>query len=158
LYPHVKVSDDAKVCQAFVNDGWCDRGEECEERHAWECREYSETGECSKGVRCGLMHVLRAKGSKGAKNEEEEEDEEEGVDDSMPLRKKSKVDGVNAVNAVNAEYAVDVTGDFEGQEDFIQFPTVVDVSTDGDEREESVDSDETEDEGENAVMSSSARA
>ncbi len=138
------MSDDAKVCQAFVNDGWCDRGEECEERHAWECREYSETGECSKGVKCGLMHVLRAKALKGA-------EEDAAVGEATSPRKNVKGD---ETDTAAPNFAVDVRGDFEGQEDFIQFSTVVDVSSDEHEREESVDSDETEgeDESENEKM------
>lgn len=62
-YPHVKVKDDAPVCLDFSTIGWCARGAACGERHAWECREYSETGACKKGKKCELMHILRAKPS-----------------------------------------------------------------------------------------------
>jgi hypothetical protein len=136
----VRVADDAPVCQAFANDGWCDKGPECEERHAWECREYSETGECSKGVKCGLMHVLRAKNLVKRREEEDEkndEEDEKSADESDAPRKKPK-----RVKAANEE-----DGDvFEGQDDFIQFSAPVEKSSEDDETDESVESSSSEQE------------
>ncbi|RXK41484.1 hypothetical protein M231_01192 [Tremella mesenterica] len=63
LYPHVKVSPDAPVCEAFANDGWCDKVEgTCGDLHIWECEEWRKTGKCSKNGKCGLRHVFRSTG------------------------------------------------------------------------------------------------
>jgi len=56
----VKVADNAKICEAFSREGWCDKAEgTCEDLHGWECGEWRETGKCSRGKGCGLRHVLR---------------------------------------------------------------------------------------------------
>ncbi|ORY92833.1 hypothetical protein BCR35DRAFT_349148 [Leucosporidium creatinivorum] len=68
-YAHITVDRDAPVCRAFVEYGWCERGEDCKMRHAVECPEFSERGTCGK-VGCKLPHVLRRR------NEDEEESEE----------------------------------------------------------------------------------
>ncbi|OCF77646.1 hypothetical protein I204_01643 [Kwoniella mangroviensis CBS 8886] len=61
LYPHVKVSSDAPICQDFAKIGWCDKEPGmCENLHIWECQEFREKGTCSKNGKCGLRHVVRA--------------------------------------------------------------------------------------------------
>ncbi|CDZ97969.1 C3H1-type Zn-finger protein [Phaffia rhodozyma] len=60
LYPHIRVSDTAPICGDFIKYGWCDRGLTCSERHALECKEFSEKGTCKMDGKCGLKHVLRA--------------------------------------------------------------------------------------------------
>lgn len=70
LYPHVRVSEDAGVCDAFAREGWCDaEAGTCPKLHVWECGEWRETGTCSRGRRCGLRHVLRAEVGRGSLGE-----------------------------------------------------------------------------------------
>jgi len=58
-YAHVKVSPGAAVCRSFGIYGYCDKGADCPDRHAFECPDFSNTGVCkSKG--CKLPHRERA--------------------------------------------------------------------------------------------------
>lgn len=63
------------MCRAFVEYGWCDKGEECRLRHAVECPEFSERGTCGR-VGCKLPHILRRRNEDGVEDDEEEDDEE----------------------------------------------------------------------------------
>ena len=36
-YLHIKMPAHAKVCKAFARDGWCEKADNCTERHVWEC-------------------------------------------------------------------------------------------------------------------------
>ncbi|KAI8994763.1 hypothetical protein BDB01DRAFT_846768 [Pilobolus umbonatus] len=58
IYSHVKVSNDAPVCKAFAMEGYCSKGNECEEKHVHVCPEFAETGKCS-NANCRLPHVAR---------------------------------------------------------------------------------------------------
>ena len=58
-YAHVRVNPSAQVCKVFTALGYCARGIHCEERHAFECPEYSRIGNCEDPM-CRLPHVDRA--------------------------------------------------------------------------------------------------
>ncbi|KAK2554821.1 Zinc finger CCCH domain-containing protein 3 [Acropora cervicornis] len=57
-YSHVNVSKKAEVCEDFLK-GFCSRGQQCNKKHILECEEFSQTGKCSKGTKCKLMHRTR---------------------------------------------------------------------------------------------------
>ena len=60
LYVHSdKVTPDSPLCKEFASLGWCDKGAECDKRHAWECVEFAEKGVCNTSG-CKLPHILRA--------------------------------------------------------------------------------------------------
>ncbi|ORX39403.1 hypothetical protein BD324DRAFT_619574 [Kockovaella imperatae] len=97
-YPHVRVSDDAPVCDAFAREGWCDEpAGKCPKLHLWECGEWREKGICSRGDKCGLRHVLRAEQGKKADAE--------------------KVDGL--VRDVHRSHVLPVEGGFDDGTEFI---------------------------------------
>ncbi|KAK8853353.1 hypothetical protein IAR55_004057 [Kwoniella newhampshirensis] len=126
-YPHVKVSDDAPVCQAFARDGWCDNeAGTCPELHVWECQEYREKGTCSRKGKCGLRHVLRAE--KGRMDVQEEQH-------ARPKEGKEK------------------EGGFEEQTEFIEFdqgsPGVISDDGEAEESEAEDESAEEEEEDDN---------
>lgn len=79
-YAHVKVSPAAPVCRDFGFYGYCDRGASCEDRHVFECPDFSNTGVCKiKG--CKLPHrerasVLRKGGAAGGRDAASTEDVE----------------------------------------------------------------------------------
>ena len=88
LYPHVRVAEDAPVCEAFARDGWCELDEgTCPELHVWECGEWRSKGTCSRKGRCGLRHVLRAETGKGSTQEAMKEgmDDEETMTGNVPV-------------------------------------------------------------------------
>ena len=58
-YPHVRANPAAAVCRAFSNLGFCSRGISCNERHVFECPDYSNKGNCPNPI-CRLPHVDRA--------------------------------------------------------------------------------------------------
>ncbi|CAK7271298.1 hypothetical protein SEPCBS119000_004532 [Sporothrix epigloea] len=58
-YTHSQVSSGAPVCRPFGLYGYCERGAHCNERHVFECPDFSNTGVCKiKG--CKLPHRERA--------------------------------------------------------------------------------------------------
>ncbi|WVR09560.1 hypothetical protein IAU60_006629 [Kwoniella sp. DSM 27419] len=73
-YPHIRVSPDAPVCEAFARGGWCHKeAGTCEELHVWECPEFRANGTCPKGGKCGLRHVVRAEhGRQGVSSKDDE--------------------------------------------------------------------------------------
>lgn len=103
--------------------GWCDReAGTCPDLHVWECGEWRSKGVCSKGIKCGLQHVLRAENGKGSEKE-------------------AKKDGLEA----DQEFVTDTQGDvpveggFEEQSAFIEFDhgTPADPESDSDGEEDS---------------------
>ena len=90
--------------------------------HVWECGEWRSKGVCSKGIKCGLQHVLRAENGKGSEKE-------------------AKKDGLEA----DQEFVTDTQGDvpveggFEEQSTFIEFDhgTPADPESDSDGEEDS---------------------
>jgi hypothetical protein len=66
------VSPTAEVCEAFAREGWCEApAGTCPKLHVWECQEWREKGTCSRGAKCGLQHVLRAKSAGGVQAKKE---------------------------------------------------------------------------------------
>ncbi|OKL58404.1 hypothetical protein UA08_06094 [Talaromyces atroroseus] len=58
-YTHVRVTPGAPVCRAFGILGYCEKGENCPDRHVYECPDYANTGSCKK-KKCTLPHIDRA--------------------------------------------------------------------------------------------------
>ena len=58
-YTHSKASPGAPVCRAFGYLGYCEKGANCEDRHVFECPDFSNTGKC-KNKNCKLPHRERA--------------------------------------------------------------------------------------------------
>ena len=58
-YAHVRVNPSAQVCQDFSVIGFCSKGALCNDRHVYECPDWSNTGVCT-NKRCRLPHVDRA--------------------------------------------------------------------------------------------------
>ncbi|SPO29210.1 uncharacterized protein UTRI_06159 [Ustilago trichophora] len=86
LYTHSdKLVDGVgtKICRSFSDYGWCERGNECEERHTYECPDFVEKGRCDRKG-CKLVHVIRASvAHDGVERAEEEGGEGEGIGDGM---------------------------------------------------------------------------
>jgi len=87
-YSHVHVSSTALICRLFGIYGYCEKGAACEERHAYECPDFSNTGTCTtKG--CKLLHrhkasVIRrntARGDQPAEDENSDVSSEEDEDE-----------------------------------------------------------------------------
>ncbi|TEA19313.1 Zinc finger CCCH domain-containing protein 7 [Colletotrichum sidae] len=104
----------ALVCRSFGLYGYCDKGDECEERHVFECPDFSNTGKC-KNRSCKLLHRERAsvlrKRAEGDEMEDLSSDEEEADSDD--------VDSDEVEEFVND--AVGDDSDFKVQKDFIAF-------------------------------------
>lgn len=90
--------------------------------HVWECGEWRSKGVCSKGITCGLQHILRAENEKEAKKEGLEPDQEFVTD---------------------TQGDVPVEGGFEEQSAFIEF----DHGTPADPESDSEDEEDSEHEG-----------
>ncbi|KAK0751689.1 hypothetical protein B0T18DRAFT_457656 [Schizothecium vesticola] len=74
-YAHVKVSPGAPVCRSFGIYGYCDKGADCSDRHAFECPDFSNNGVCkTKG--CKLPHRERASALRKAIARDNMEDDE----------------------------------------------------------------------------------
>ncbi|RFU24525.1 hypothetical protein B7463_g11818, partial [Scytalidium lignicola] len=93
-YAHVRVAPTAPICRPFAIYGYCEKGASCQDKHAHECPDFSNTGVCNtKG--CKLPHRYKAsvirkqavRGDTGAEDSssdissDEEEEEEIDSDD-----------------------------------------------------------------------------
>ncbi|KAH0436160.1 hypothetical protein CcaCcLH18_04450 [Colletotrichum camelliae] len=113
-YAHSSVSPGALVCRSFGMYGYCDKGEKCEERHVFECPDFSNTGKCkTKG--CKLLHRERASVLRKRADDDETEDlssDEESADSD-------DVDSDEVEEFINDPVGDD--SDFRVQKDFIAF-------------------------------------
>jgi hypothetical protein len=122
-YAHVKVSPGAPVCRSFGFFGYCKKGAECEDRHAFECPDFSNTGVCkTKG--CKLLHrerasVLRKNGAttRDKSSEEDQEMEDVSSDDDGDSIDSNDVDSDEVEEFIGEEDG----WEFEQQKDFIRF-------------------------------------
>ncbi|KAJ0387165.1 hypothetical protein COL922a_002777 [Colletotrichum nupharicola] len=109
-----RVSPGALVCRSFGMYGYCDKGEKCEERHVFECPDFSNTGKCkTKG--CKLLHRERASVLRKRTDDNEMEDlssDEESADSD-------DVDSDEVEEFINDPVGDD--SDFRVQKDFIAF-------------------------------------
>ncbi|OJI97882.1 hypothetical protein ASPVEDRAFT_37341 [Aspergillus versicolor CBS 583.65] len=121
-YTHVRVTPGAPVCRAFATLGYCDKGEECEERHVHECPDYANTGVCKK-KNCRLPHVDRA--GQIRKNAAPKEDASDG-EESDASSEEEEYDEIGS-DDVDSDYLSDEgeliegaeTGEISKQQDFI---------------------------------------
>ncbi|KAF9880049.1 hypothetical protein CkaCkLH20_02860 [Colletotrichum karsti] len=113
-YAHSSVSPGALVCHSFGKYGYCDKGDSCEERHVFECPDFSNTGKCkTKG--CKLLHRERA--SVLRKRPDGDEMEDLSSDDES-------VDSDDVDSDEVEEFITDSVGDdtdFKVQKDYIAF-------------------------------------
>lgn len=58
-YAHVRINPSAPVCAPFARLGYCEKAEDCPDRHVHECPDYANKGDC-RNTRCRLPHVDRA--------------------------------------------------------------------------------------------------
>ncbi|KAI8205411.1 hypothetical protein K4K53_004122 [Colletotrichum sp. SAR 10_77] len=104
----------ALVCRSFGMYGYCDKGDNCEERHVFECPDFSNTGKCkTKG--CKLLHRERASVLRKRTDDNEMEDlssDEESADSD-------DVDSDEVEEFINDPVGDD--SDFRVQKDFIAF-------------------------------------
>ncbi|KAI6367960.1 hypothetical protein MCOR25_004749 [Pyricularia grisea] len=74
-YTHVQVTPGSLVCRDFGIYGYCNKGANCEDRHVFECPDFSNTGQCKiKG--CKLTHRERASVLRKAVASKDEDDSE----------------------------------------------------------------------------------
>ncbi|CAL1537750.1 unnamed protein product [Lymnaea stagnalis] len=59
-YLHVKVNPDAPVCRDFHN-GFCSLGDKCKKLHSFVCPSFADTGTCSRGSDCPMLHRISRK-------------------------------------------------------------------------------------------------
>jgi hypothetical protein len=110
------------VCRSFGIYGYCEKGAECSERHAFECPDFSNNGVCKiKG--CKLLHrerasVLRKNAAKQDKNSDEDQEMEDlSSDDDGDSVDSDDVDSDEVEEFIGEEDGTD----FELQRDFIRF-------------------------------------
>ncbi|KAK4154651.1 hypothetical protein C8A00DRAFT_42593 [Chaetomidium leptoderma] len=125
-YAHVKVSPAAPVCRDFGFYGYCAKGANCPDRHAFECPDFTNTGTCKiKG--CKLPHRERASvlrrgaGARDLSNMEDEEMGDVSSDDDDDDGESIDDDDVDS-DEVDEFIGTDEDGglDFAEQKDFIE--------------------------------------
>lgn len=102
-YPHVRTNPAAPLCRAFTTFGYCSKGIECKDKHAFECPDYAE-GKCS-AVKCRLPHVDRA----GQLRQQQQHHTQQQTLDTL-----TDVDSED-------EVMIDVEGGFSQEQDFFRF-------------------------------------
>jgi len=122
-YAHVKVSPGAPVCRSFGILGYCEKGAQCEERHAYECPDFSNTGVCkTKG--CKLLHRERASvlRKNGAAQRDKNSDQDEEMEDVSSDDDGDSIDSDDVDSDEVEEFIGEEDGsEFEQQKDFIRF-------------------------------------
>jgi hypothetical protein len=93
-YPHVDVSPTAPVCHDFALLGYCDFGEDCQNRHVYECPDYSSTRKCD-NPKCRLSHVDRARQIRQFSQDEHEYGFKNKLDDNLPAESSTFTQEVN---------------------------------------------------------------
>lgn len=118
-YAHNKVSPGALVCRPFGIYGYCEKGAECSERHAFECPDFSNTGVC-KTKRCKLLHRERASVLRKM-NARERQNDDEDMEDVSSDEDGDSVDSYDVDSDEVEEFiGQDEDFDFNDQKDFIQ--------------------------------------
>ncbi|KAK4170412.1 hypothetical protein QBC43DRAFT_306146 [Cladorrhinum sp. PSN259] len=124
-YAHVKVSPGAPACHAFGRYGYCDKGVNCTDRHAFGCPDLANTGVCKvKG--CKLPHPERASVlrkttlSSNVNSTEDAEMEDVSSDEDGQSVDSDDVDS-DEVDEFIGQDDVDGGRDFTEQRDFIEF-------------------------------------
>ncbi|KAI9098721.1 hypothetical protein DFS34DRAFT_618702 [Phlyctochytrium arcticum] len=95
FYLHVKLSADAPVCRSFALEGYCEAGDECRNRHVYQCPDFA-AGKCT-NEKCRLPHKVAKKRElppkhvgKGkrplSKEEQEAQDKEDEELMKLPIR------------------------------------------------------------------------
>lgn len=111
-YTHSKASPGAPVCRAFGLRGFCEKGADCDERHVFECPDFSNTGRC-KTVGCKLLHRERAS---VLRNQAKADDAMEDVSSDEDEADSDDVDSDEVAEFIEADSDA---SDFEDTKDFI---------------------------------------
>jgi hypothetical protein len=85
--------------------------------HVWECGEWRSKGVCSKGITCGLQHILRAENEKEAKKEGLEADQEFVTDTQGDVPVEGGFEEQSAFIEFDHGTPADPESDSEGEED-----------------------------------------
>jgi len=85
--------------------------------HVWECGEWRSKGVCSKGITCGLQHILRAENEKEAKREGLEADQEIVTDTQGDVPVEGGFEEQSAFIEFDHGTPADPESDSEGEED-----------------------------------------
>lgn len=100
--------------------------------HVWECGEWRSKGVCSKGITCGLQHILRAENEKEAKKEGLEPDQEFVTDTQGDVPVEGGFEEQSAFIEFDHGTPADPESDSDGEEDSEHEGS--EVSDDGDEK------------------------
>lgn len=85
-YTHVRVNPASSICREFATLGYCEKGDQCAERHVRECPDFDEKGVCN-DAHCKLQHIERAgrrRVAAAAKNQESS-DSDTSSDEGDPI-------------------------------------------------------------------------
>ncbi|KAE8144634.1 hypothetical protein BDV25DRAFT_166387 [Aspergillus avenaceus] len=126
-YAHIRLTPGAPVCRNFANLGYCEKGDNCDQRHVHECPDYANTGVCNK-KRCRLPHVDRAgqiRKNTGANKADTMDDEESDASSEDEAYDQIDSDDVDSDELDEDEPELitekDESGDLSQQQDFISF-------------------------------------
>jgi hypothetical protein len=93
-YPHVNISSTAPVCSDFAILGYCDNGQYCQNKHVYECPDYSATRRCD-NPKCRLSHIDRASQIRQFPNNEHGYETENNHDGNQPTELSTFTQEVN---------------------------------------------------------------
>lgn len=127
------VSIDAPVCEAFARLGYCEKGGQCLDRHAFECPDFTNKGACEVGG-CRLPHVVhaarlrKARMSSEASSPPSDSDSEQGnaevvenADNTKEVDDRGETDDMDETDFYTKADNTAYTHDLSQQVDFIHF-------------------------------------
>ncbi|KAK0554134.1 hypothetical protein OC846_002223 [Tilletia horrida] len=142
LYTHSdKIRPDTPICEQFAKLAYCEKGQDCDGRHTFECPEFAAKGTCSRRG-CRMMHIVSAAAAGDAEKDEliferddaaafrnDDDDDEDGVDGkeagsfSIAAKKRKRYDEQSSDD--DGEGDEDIDGahhDIDDVEDFSSRP------------------------------------
>lgn len=121
-YAHIRTNPSAPVCVAFARLGYCEKAEDCTDKHVHECPDYANKGLC-RNQRCRLPHVDRAgQLRKAAARNSDNSGEDDQADDVSSDDDTVDADDVDSDDMTEMlEGAGDDKHELSQQTDFVQF-------------------------------------
>jgi hypothetical protein len=126
-YAHIKTNPSAPVCRDFALLGYCALGDKCENRHVFECPDFTERGECPRRAKCKLPHIDTAttvrkrieREDMRQRYHDDVDDEDDGEDDVDEDDELNEEEDQETDSDVESEGVADDGQRFEDQLDFM---------------------------------------
>lgn len=122
-YAHVNVSASTLVCRPFATLGYCSKGEECGNRHVFECPDYTNLGHCEAREQraCPLPHIDHANTLRKAAKRQGKQSSEDGSDVSSDEEEQATAVETDDDSDIEITMGTDDSHQLTQQQDYVGF-------------------------------------